>query len=173
MSSQRRAAEPGGSGPARRPAQSAGLRKEMARRARTAQSDGQRAAPRRRVDPRDAHLPPHDRGPVRAFVRDAVDGRRRLVGLFLPVLGVLIISIFGPSSDLQRYMLYGSLAAMALVLADAVRMGVQVTRAARAAFPDEPVPGFATGWYAFLRAHRTRALRRPPPRVTPGGRGPR
>jgi Protein of unknown function (DUF3043) len=171
VSHQRRAADPGGSD--RRPAQSAGLRKEMARRARANPSDAQRAAPRRRPDPNDTHLPPHDRGPVRAFVRDEVDARRRLTGAFLPVLGIVIISALSPASDWQRYALFGSLAVLALVLADAVLMGVVITRAARAAFPDETVPGPATGWYAFLRAHRSRQLRRPPPRVTPGGRGAR
>jgi drug/metabolite transporter (DMT)-like permease len=97
-----------------------------------------------------------------------VDGRRRLVGLFLPVLGVVLISVFGPASDLQRTALVGSLVALALVLGDAVVMGATITRAARAAFPGEPVRGLSTGWYAFVRAHRSRHLRRPAPRVAPG-----
>jgi drug/metabolite transporter (DMT)-like permease len=105
---------------------------------------------------------------VRAFVRDEVDARRRLVGLFLPVLGAVVISAFGPASDLQRYLLFGSLAALVAVLADAVLMAVTITRAARAVFPGEPIPLLATGWYAFLRAHRSRSVRRPAPRVSPG-----
>src|SRR4051812_36699622 len=117
---------------------------------------------------RDEDLRPPDRGPVRAFVRDLVDSRRRLVGLFLPVTGVVVISAVSPASDLQRQALVGSLVALAVVVADAVLLGLTATRAARAAFPDETVPGLATGWYAFLRAHRTRDLRRPPPRVFPG-----
>ena len=99
-----------------------------------------------------------------------MDSRRRVVGLFLPALGVVIICAIGPASDLQRYLLLGGLALLALVVADALRMGVGMTRAARAQFPDETVPGLATGWYAFLRAHRSRSVRRPPPRVAPGGR---
>jgi drug/metabolite transporter (DMT)-like permease len=101
-----------------------------------------------------------------------VDSRRRLVGLFLPVLGVVVLSALGPASGLQRSVLFGSLALLAAVAVDAVLMGVTITRAARAAFPGEPVPGVATGWYAFLRAHRARSLRRPAPRVSPGARGP-
>jgi uncharacterized membrane protein YjjP (DUF1212 family) len=99
-----------------------------------------------------------------------VDARRRVVGLFLPVLGIAIISALAPASDLQRYALFGSLAVLAAVAVDAVVMGVSLTRAARAAFPGEPVPGLATGWYAFLRAHRSRSVRRPAPRVAPGNR---
>jgi hypothetical protein len=167
VTEQRRA---GGSRPARRPSDAARLRKEAERRARNAPSA--KAPSGRTMGARDANLPPHDRGPVRAFVRDEVDARRRLVGAFLPVLGVVIISVLSPASDWQRYALFGSLAALAVILADAVVMGVTVTREARAAFPGEQVPGLATGWYAFLRAHRSRALRRPAPRVSPGGRGP-
>ena len=155
--------------PTRRPSDAARRRKEVARRTRNAQGEKRPAG--RTGGVRDADLPPGDRGPVRAFIRDAVDSRRRLVGLFLPVLGVVIICALGPASDLQRYVLFGSLAMLALVALDAVRMGVDVTRAARAEFPEEPVPALATGWYAFLRAHRSRQLRRPPPRVTPGGSG--
>jgi drug/metabolite transporter (DMT)-like permease len=99
-----------------------------------------------------------------------VDARRRLTGAFLPVLGAVVISVLSPASDWQRYALLASLALLAAVAVDAVLMGVSVTRAAREAFPDEPVPGPATGWYAFLRAHRSRSSRRPPPRVAPRGR---
>jgi hypothetical protein len=126
------------------------------------------ASARRRADAADRALPPHDRGPVRAFVRDTVDSRRRIVGLFLPVLGAVVIAALNPPSELRRYVLLGSLFLLAVVLADAVVMGVAITRAARARFPDEPVPAFATGWYAFLRAHRSRSVRRPAPRVAPG-----
>jgi hypothetical protein len=117
----------------------------------------------------DSQLAPQDRGPVRAFVRDVVDGRRRLVGLFLPVTGAVVLSLVNPASDLQRYALAGSLAALVAVAIDAVVLGVTVTRAARAEFPGESVPGLATGWYAFVRAHRPRQVRRPAPRVQPGG----
>ncbi len=98
-----------------------------------------------------------------------MDSRRRLVGLFLPVLGAVVLSVASPASDLRRYILIGSVAALVVVAAGAVVMGASITRSARAAFPDEPVPALHTGWYAFLRAHRSRSLRRPPPRVTPGG----
>jgi hypothetical protein len=125
--------------------------------------------PRQRPGPTDADLRPPDRGPVRAFVRDTVDARRRLVGLFLPVVGVLVICILGPASELQRNVLFGTLVVLAAVVVDGVLLAVTITRAARAAFPGEPVPGLATGWYAFLRAHRSRSVRRPRPRVSPGG----
>jgi hypothetical protein len=141
-----------GKGPARRSPEPARLRREAERR--------------------DRGLAPHDRGPVRAFIRDEVDARRRLVGAFLPVLGIVLISALAPASNLQRYALFGSLALLAAIAVDAVLMGVSLTREARAAFPHEQISGLQTGWYAFLRAHRSRSVRRPPPRVAPRGRPP-
>jgi hypothetical protein len=130
----------------------------------------ERARQRREAERRDRDLAPRDRGPVRAFIRDEVDARRRLVAAFLPILGIVIISALSPASDWQRYTLLGGLAVLAAILVDAVVMGVVLTRAAREAFPDAAVPGLATGWYAFLRAHRGRSVRRPAPRVAPRGR---
>jgi hypothetical protein len=171
-----RAADGGrASEPRRRPTDPARLRREQARRARSAHPargttpSSTASAFRRPADAGRDELPPRDRGPVRALVRDTVDSRRRLVGLFLPVLGVVVVCALGPASDLQRYVLFGSLAMLAAVAVDAVLLGVEVTRTARARFPAEHVPGLATGWYAFLRAHRSRQVRRPRPRVTRGG----
>ncbi|TFV77654.1 DUF3043 domain-containing protein [Blastococcus sp. CT_GayMR19] len=121
-------------------------------------------------EPNDVDLHPRDRGPVRAFVRDVVDARRGPVGLLLPAAGITVTCAFAPASDLQRYLLLGSLVLLAAVAVDAVLLGVEVTRRARAQFPGEDVPGPSTAWYAFLRAHRSRGARRPPPRVMPGRR---
>ncbi|MCU1626694.1 MAG: hypothetical protein JWP64_1643 [Pseudonocardia sp.] len=118
--------------------------------------------------PVDADLQPRDRGPVRALVRDLVDARRRLVGLFAPVFGLFLITTFGPASDLQHQLWLGSLAALAVVAVDALLLGRATTAAARAAFPDAQVSAPATTWYAFMRAHRPRNTRRPGPRVRPG-----
>ncbi|MEN3300732.1 DUF3043 domain-containing protein [Pseudonocardia sp.] len=118
--------------------------------------------------PADADLQPRDRGPVRALVRDLVDARRRLVGLFAPVFGLVLITTFGPASDLQHQLWLGGLAALAVIAVDALLLGRAVTTAARAEFPDARVSAPATTWYAFMRAHRPRNTRRPAPRVRPG-----
>jgi hypothetical protein len=153
VSGRRSVPGPETSGPVHRPLDSARQRREAARR--------------------DRDLAPQDRGPVRAFIRDEVDARRRLVGLFLPALGAVVISALNPASDWQRIALLVSLTALAVTVADAVLMGVLLVRSARVTFPDESVPALATGWYAFLRAHRSRGVRRPVPRVAPRGHDPR
>ena len=118
---------------------------------------GQRALP-------DELLPPWERGPVRAFVRDAVDARGpRPMLLFMPAFAVALITYFGPQSELGHILLLISLAALAVVAVDALLLGTSLLRAAREAFPGERVGGFATGWYVFMRAHRPRSMRRPPP----------
>ena len=128
-----------------------------------------RAAASRGGAPHDDALHPRDRGPVRAYVRDLVDARRHgLVGLFVPGFGGTLIAALGPSSNLQRWLLVICAVLLAISLVDAVVLGRTVTRRARARFPGEVVDGWRTGFYAFMRAHRMRNLRLPPPRVERG-----
>jgi hypothetical protein len=106
---------------------------------------------------------------VRAYVRDLVDARRRgLVGLFVPGFGGTLIAALAPASNLQRWLLVICAVLLALALADAVVLGRAVNRRARTRFPGEEVDGWRTGFYAFMRAHRMRNLRLPPPRVERG-----
>ena len=109
-------------------------------------------------------LPPWERGPVRAFVRDAVDARGpRLVLLFMPAFAMALITYFGPESALGHTLLLVSLAVLGVVAVDALVLGWAVVRAARQEFPGERVGSLGTGWYVFMRAHRPRSMRRPPP----------
>ncbi len=125
-------------------------------------------ASRRPKDRPDDSLHPRDRGPVRAHVRDLVDARRRLVGLFAPAFGGTLIAALGPASSLQRWLLLGCAVLLAVAVVDAVLLGRTAARSARARFPGMPVDGLRTGWYAFMRAHRMRSMRLPPPRVDLG-----
>ncbi|QJY48916.1 DUF3043 domain-containing protein [Pseudonocardia broussonetiae] len=115
----------------------------------------------------DEHLAVRDRGPVRAYVRDVVDARRRLVGLFMPAFACALISWQSPPSELRSILLTVGLAALAVVVTDAMVLGAQVVRMTRLQFPNTHVSGLRTGWYAFMRAHRPRRMRRPVPRVAP------
>ena len=40
----------------------------------------------------DRYLLPRDRGPVKAYIRDVVDSRPHLMGLFMPLAGLVLIS---------------------------------------------------------------------------------
>jgi hypothetical protein len=116
----------------------------------------------------DEMLPPWERGPVRAYLRDVVDARRHLLGvLFVPAFGLALITTFGPASGLQRTLLVVSLVALGVVLAEALVRGVAYTRMARAEFPDLQVNAVSSTFYIFMRAHRPRSTRRPAPRLRP------
>jgi Protein of unknown function (DUF3043) len=123
--------------------------------------------------PPDEALPPRDRGPLRAYVRDLVDARRSgLVSLFVPGFGGTMIAALGPASSLQRWLLIICSVLLAVAVVDALLLGRSVVRRVRARFPDVEVDGPRTGWYAFMRAHRMRSMRLPRPQVDPGERIP-
>ena len=39
---------------------------------------------------------PRDRGPVKAYIRDVVDSRPHLMGLFMPLAVVVVLSLLSP-----------------------------------------------------------------------------
>ena len=52
----------------------------------------------------DAYLLPRDKGPLRRYVRDIVDARRNLLGLFMPAaLGLVFVMLSLPSVQIQHY----------------------------------------------------------------------
>ncbi|MGC5165024.1 DUF3043 domain-containing protein [Rhodococcus sp. DT1] len=112
-------------------------------------------------------LLPRDRGPERAYVRDLVDSRRNLVGLFMPLALVLIMSMFlGPV--VQQYVTLAMFLMMLLMVIEGIYLGRLVNRKVRERYPDSAQGGFGLGWYAFVRASQIRKLRAPLPRVKPG-----
>ena len=117
----------------------------------------------------DEALHPRDRGPVRAYVRDLVDSRRRgLVGLFVPGFGGTLIAALGPASNLQRWLLVICAALLAVSLVDAVVLGRTATRRARARFPGEIGRRVA---HRLLRLHAGAPDAQPAPPPAPGGAG--
>jgi len=112
-------------------------------------------------------LLPRDRGPERAYVRDLVDSRRNLVGLFMPLALLLIMSMFlGPV--VQQYVTLAMFLLMLLMVIEGIYLGRLVNRKVRERFPDSAQGGFGLGWYAFVRASQIRKLRAPLPRVKAG-----
>ncbi|MEV6558440.1 DUF3043 domain-containing protein [Nocardia sp. NPDC006044] len=115
----------------------------------------------------DKYLLPRDQGPVRAFVRDIVDGRRNLVGLFMPMALVLILSMF-VAPALQTIVTLAMLVMMFFMIAEGFLLGRIVNGRVRERFPDSEDTGYKLGWYAFVRASQIRKMRAPKPRVSPG-----
>lgn len=115
----------------------------------------------------DKYLLPRDKGPVRAYVRDIVDSRRNLVGLFMPLALILILAMF-LSPVIQSYVTLGMLVMMLFMAGEGYFLGRMINNRVRERFPDSTDGGFKLGWYAFVRASQIRKMRAPKPRVSPG-----
>ena len=136
------------------------------RRAQRAEETRRRRAGMERGD--DRYLPPRDRGPVRAHVRDLVDSRPHLLGLFMPLALIVVVSALVPNPAYQRNMSLFSLIMLVVMVAEGVYLGLTINRRVRAKYPDEQFSGLGLGWYAFTRATQPRKLRIPKPRVERG-----
>lgn len=115
----------------------------------------------------DKYLLPRDQGPVRAYVRDLVDARRNLVGLFMPMALVLIMSMF-VAPGLQTIVTLAMLVMMVFMIIEGFVLGKIVNNRVIERYPDTTDTGFKLGWYAFVRASQIRKMRAPKPRVGPG-----
>ncbi|MBF6174035.1 DUF3043 domain-containing protein [Nocardia blacklockiae] len=115
----------------------------------------------------DKFLLPRDRGPVRAYVRDLVDARRNLVGMFMPLALVLILTMF-LTPAIQAYVTLAMLVMMAFMVAEGFLIGRTINKRVRERFPDDTTSSWSLGWYAFVRASQIRRMRAPKPRVNPG-----
>jgi hypothetical protein len=116
----------------------------------------------------DKSLLKRDRGPVKGYIRDLVDSRRHLLGLFVPLAGLVFVSLLVPYPQVQEILSRLSMSVMAAMALEGVLLGRQVAKRVRERFPDKEVKGFAAGWYAFTRASQIRRLRTPKPRVGHG-----
>lgn len=114
------------------------------------------------------YLLPRDRGQVRRYVRDLVDSRRHLMGLFMPTaLVLMVLTLFSPP-ELAAIVTLAMLVMVAVLLIEGIFLGRQVNNAVRERFPNETDTGFRLGWYAFVRASQLRRMRAPKPQVSPG-----
>ncbi|OLR95263.1 DUF3043 domain-containing protein [Actinokineospora bangkokensis] len=152
--------------------------REAMRRARGSKEERAELAAKRkaqRVEQRqrmnegdDRYLMPRDRGPVKAYVRDLVDSKRNLMGLFMPLAVLVFVSMLLPSLAAQQIAQLICMVMLLIMVVEGVLNGRRVAKATRAKFPKENIRGASVGWYAFMRAAQPRRLRVPKPRVGPG-----
>ncbi len=167
----RREAESKRRGPAPPPPRTQREAARFAKANRPAKEDRRAAAAERREGMNrgdDKFLMPRDRGPVKAHIRDLVDSRPHLMGLFMPLAIIVVLSLLVPVPQVQSYLSLFSLIALTTMIIEGIFLGAQITRKARAKFPDAKINALSTGWYAFTRASQLRRLRIPKPRVERG-----
>lgn len=115
----------------------------------------------------DQYLLPRDKGQVRAYVRDLVDSRRNVMGMFMPMALVVVVSIAVPMPEVQQLVSLVTTAMLLLILIEAVMLGRYVNNRVRQRFP-EAKTGSGLGFYAFTRATMMRRFRAPRPAVKRG-----
>ena len=113
------------------------------------------------------YLLTRDQGPVRRYVRDVVDARRNVLGLFMPAALALLFIMFAVP-QLQFYISPAMLVLMALMALDGVILGRKVARRVDEKFPESTESHWKIGLYAASRASQMRRMRTPRPRVKHG-----
>lgn len=117
----------------------------------------------------EAYLLERDRGPVRRYVRDVVDARRNVLGLFMPTaLGLLFVMMALP--QVQFYISPAMMIVMVVMVVDGVVLARKVSRMVDAKFPDNVESRWKLGLYAAGRASTLRRMRAPRPQVRRGAR---
>lgn len=115
----------------------------------------------------EAYLLPRDQGPVRRYVRDLVDSRRNVLGLFMPS-ALLLLFIMLALPKVQILISPAMLLLMVLMAIDALFLARKVNKAVDAKFPDNTETHFKLGLYAASRASQMRRMRAPRPAVSLG-----
>jgi Protein of unknown function (DUF3043) len=115
----------------------------------------------------EAYLLPRDQGPIRRYVRDVVDSRRNVLGLFMPATLVLLFAMFAVP-QMQFYASPAMLVLMAVMSVDGLILSRKVSKLVDAKFPDNTESRWKLGIYAAGRATQLRRLRAPRPQVARG-----
>lgn len=119
----------------------------------------------------ESYLLPRDKGPVRRYVRNIVDSRRNVLGLFMPAaLAMIFFMLALPSLKFQQILSYAMLILVVVMLIDGFIVGRKVNHMVDAKFPDNTESGWKLGLYAASRASQLRRMRAPRPMVERGSK---
>ena len=141
-------------------------RKEAAQRLRASQAQARQQVREGTLAGDDRRMLPRDAGPVRAFVRDAVDGRRNTGVLLLPAALLSVLAQLTRNPSLLAVMTGLFFATLIATVLDLVLTGLRLRGELGKRFPDERLRGHIS--YGLLRTTVFRRFRMPPPRVRPG-----
>jgi Protein of unknown function (DUF3043) len=115
----------------------------------------------------EGYLLPRDQGPVRRYVRDIVDARRNVLGLFMPTaLGLVFVTLAVPR--VQFYISPAMLVLVAIMAVDGIFLGRKVNKLVDQKFPKHTEGPWKLGWYAASRASQMRRMRAPRPQLKRG-----
>jgi hypothetical protein len=109
-------------------------------------------------------LPLRDRGPVRRFVRDEVDGRRSIGEFFLPIIFVVLLFSVVPNMTVNIIAIVLMYTVLLFAIIDGFFLSRKLKKQIAEKFPDANPKGL--GMYGWLRSTQMRRLRAPKPLVT-------
>jgi len=153
---------------ARRRRRDTKLTRAERREAKAAQRHNMSDRRERMMQGEEAYLLPRDKGPERRFVRDVVDSRRNVLGLFMPLAFGLILFSFAAPPQIAVLLSYAMVALVPIMLIAAFLMGRSVIKLVDQKFPKSTESGWRLGFYAASRASQLRRMRVPRPRVQRG-----
>lgn len=108
------------------------------------------------------YLPARDSGPVRAYVRDYIDGRRRFSEYFVFIAVGILVAGFIRDPAIQTTISYVWFGITAIIAMEMVLTLVRLNRELRERWPDKAERKGAM-FYAGMRAMQIRKLRVPAP----------
>lgn len=145
--------------------------REAMKRSRVNKGDRRKATAERRermAAGDDKYLLARDKGPVKAYVRNIVDSRRHLIGLFMPLALLVLVTMVAPSPLIKYYAAPTTIVILVVMIAEGLLLGRTVVKKVREKFPEATDRSVGLGWYSFVRASQVRKLRIPKPMVKPG-----
>jgi hypothetical protein len=110
-----------------------------------------------------------DAGPVKAHIRNFIDGRWCAAELFLPIAVVVLIFGFLRLPQVQQIVTFLWLASMLFIVMDTTLVLRRLDKDLKERWPAKEDRKGAM-FYAGMRAVQIRKLRLPPPKFRPGGK---
>lgn len=114
----------------------------------------------------DRYLPPRDKGPVKALVRDIVDSRRNIGSSFILVAVIVLATYAIPDTVIRTWAMSLWLVAFLFIIVDSFVLSARIRRLVRERFPDDKTRGLV--WYGVQRSTMIRRWRMPAARLRPG-----
>ena len=153
---------------ARRRRRDTKLTRAERREVKTAQRQNVSDRRARMMSGEEGYLLPRDKGPERRYVRDVVDSRRNVLGLFMPLAFGLILLSFAAPPQIAVLLSYAMVALVPIMLVAALLVGRRVNKLVDEKFPKNTESGWRLGFYAASRASQLRRMRVPRSQVRHG-----
>ena len=155
-------------GEARRRRRDTKLTRAERREVKAAQRENMTDRRERMMAGEEGYVLARDKGPERRYVRDVVDSRGNVLGLFMPLAFGLILLSFASPPQIAVLLSYGMVALVPIMLIAGFLLGRRINKLVDQKFPKNTESGWRLGLYAASRASQLRRMRAPRPQVKRG-----